>query len=160
MKKDCVDYVHKCEQCQRYAKIPRAPPTEITLMTSPWPFAVWGIDLVGSLPTGKGGVKYAIVAMDYYTKCVEAEPMKIITSKKALDFVIYNILCRYGLPHKIMFDNGKQFDSVHFTNFCERHGIIKSFSAVARPQANGQTEAVNKILKGTLKKKLQARKSK
>ena len=138
MKKDCIDYVCKCEQCQRYVKIPRAPLIEITLMTSPWPFAVWGIDLVGSLPTGKGGVKYAIVAVDYYTKWVEAEPMNTITSRKALDFVINNIVCRYGLPYKIVSDNGKQFDSAHFTDFCGRQGIVKSFSAVARPQANGQ----------------------
>ena len=73
MKKDCIDNVRKYEQCQRYAKVPWAPPTEITLMTSPWPFAVWGIDMVGSLPTGKGRVKYAIIAVDYYTKWVEAE---------------------------------------------------------------------------------------
>ena len=107
MKKDCINYVHKCEQCQRYSKVLQAPPTEITLMTSPWPFAVWGIDLVGSLPTGKGGVKYVIVVVDYYTKWVEAEPMNTITLKKALDFVINNIVFRYGLPYKIVFDNGK-----------------------------------------------------
>ena len=93
MKKDCVDYVRKCEQCQRYAKVPRAPPTEITLMTSPWPFAVWGIDLVGSLPTGKGGVKYAIVAVDYFTKWAEVEPLAMITSKRDLDFMVKIILC-------------------------------------------------------------------
>ena len=74
--------------------------------------------------------------------------------QKGLDFVINNIVCRYGLPYKIVSDNEKQFDSIHFTDFFEKHGIVKSFSAVARPQANGQAEAVNKILKGTLKKKL------
>ena len=82
--------------------------------------------------------------------------MNTVTSKKALDFVIRNIVCRFGLPRKIVSDNGKQFDSEQFTDFCASHGIIKSFSAVARPQANGQVEAVNKILKTTLKKKLQA----
>ena len=107
MKKYCVDYVRKCEQCQRYVKVPRAHPTEITLMNSPWPFAVWGIDLVGSLPTRKGGVKYAIMVVDYYTKWVEADPMNTITSKKALDFFINNIVCQYGLPYKIVSDNGK-----------------------------------------------------
>ena len=60
---------------------------------------MWGIDLVGSLSTGKGRVKYAIVAVDYYTKWVEAEPMNTITSKKALDFFFSNIVCRYDLPY-------------------------------------------------------------
>ncbi|XP_060965541.1 uncharacterized protein LOC115720059 [Cannabis sativa] len=123
MKKDCVDYVLKYDSRQRFENIPRALPNKITLMTSPWPFAVWGIDLSGSLLTGKGGVKYAIVAMGYFTKWTEAEPMKT-------------------------------FDCEEFTNFCNQHGVIKSFSAVARLQTNGQAEAVNKILKVTLKKKL------
>ena len=86
-------------------------------MQSPWPFAVWGIDLIGSLPTGKGGVKYAVVAVDYFTKWAEAEPLATITTKKVLDFVIKNIVCRYGLPRKIVSDNGTQFDSDLFTNF-------------------------------------------
>uniref|UniRef100_A0A803PU16 Integrase catalytic domain-containing protein n=1 Tax=Cannabis sativa TaxID=3483 RepID=A0A803PU16_CANSA len=119
---------------ERFANIPRALPNEITLMTSPWPFAVWEIDPIGSLPTGNGGVKYTIVAVYYYKKWTETEPMKTIIAKKAMDFIIKNIVCRYGLPHKIVSDNGKQFDCDEFTNFCNQHGVIKSFSAVARPQ--------------------------
>ncbi|XP_062104998.1 uncharacterized protein LOC133816630 [Humulus lupulus] len=93
-----------------------------------------------------GRLKYAIVAIDYYTKWVEAESMSTITSKKALDFDINNIVCQYGLPHKIMSDNRKQFDSIHFIDFFERHAIVKSFSAVARPQANGKMDAMSNIL--------------
>ena len=67
---------------------------------------MWGIDLIGSLPTGKGGVKYAIVAINYFTKWVETESLAAITSKKALDFIVESIICRYGLPRKIVSDNG------------------------------------------------------
>ena len=111
--------------------------------------------MIRSLPTGKGGVKYAVVAVDYFTKWAEAKPLATITTKKVLDFVIKTIVCRYGLPRKIVSDNGTQFDSDLFTDFCERHGVIKSFSSVAHPQANGQVEAVNKTLKDTLKKRLE-----
>ena len=89
-------------------------------MTSPWSFAVWGIDLTGSLPTGKGGVKYAILVVDYFTKWTEAEPLASIKVKKSLDFVIKNIVCRYGLPRKVASDNGTQFESDEFTGFCEK----------------------------------------
>ena len=92
-------------------------------MQSPWPFAVWGIDLIGSLPTGKGGVKYAVVAVDYFTKWVEVEPLASITIKNVLDFVVKNIICRFGLPAKIISENGTQFDCDFFTDFCARHGI-------------------------------------
>ena len=124
-------------------------------MQSSWLFAVWGIDLIGSLNTGKGGIKYVVVAADYFTKWAKAEPLATITTKKVLDFVIKKIICRYGLPRKIVSDNGTQFDSDLFTDFCGRHGIIKSFSSVAHPQENGQVEAVNKMLKDTLKKRLE-----
>ena len=44
--RDAADYSRKCDRCQRFAKIPRAPSSELTQMVSPWPFAIWGIDLV------------------------------------------------------------------------------------------------------------------
>ena len=95
-----------------------------------------------------------MVAIDYFTKWAEAEPLATITSKKFLNFVVKRIICRFGLPKKIVSDNGTQFDSDLFTEFCKRYGIVKSFSSVAYPQANGQVEAVNKTLKASLKKRL------
>jgi len=127
-------------------------------MVSPWPFAIWGIDLIGPLPVGKSGVKYAIIAIDYFTKWAEAEPLATITSKKMINFVTKNIICRYGVPQKIITNNGTQFESEEFQNFCEQFKIKKSFSTVAYPQANGQVEAVNKIVKSTIKKQLEKEK--
>jgi transposase InsO family protein len=95
------------------------------------------------------------VAVDYFTKWTEAEPLASITAKKSLDFVVKNIVCRYGIPRKIVSDNGTQFESDEFTGFCEKNGIIKSFSSVVRPQGNGQVEAVNKNLKSSMKKRLE-----
>lgn len=106
MKHDTIEYVKKCDKCQRLSNVPRALPVELTTMSSPWPFAVWGIDLIGSLPVRKGGVKFAIMAVDYFTKWAEAKPLANIIAKKSLDFVIKNIVCRFGLPQKIISDNG------------------------------------------------------
>lgn len=106
-------------------------------MVSPWPFAVWGIDLIGELPMARGGAKYVIVAVDYFTKWIEAEPMATITSAKVVSFVIKNIICRYGVPYKIITDNRTQFDSSHFQDFNTQYGNTKSFSAMVHPQANG-----------------------
>ena len=78
--------------------------------------------------------------------------MATITSKRVLDFVVKNIICRFGLPKKIVSDNEMQFDSDLFIDFCEKYGITKSFSSVAYLQANGQVEAVNKTLKASMKK--------
>ena len=121
-------------------------------MISPWPFVVWGIDIIGALPAGKGSIKYAMVAVDYFTKWVEVEPMAAITSKKIQSFIWRFIICRYGMPQKLVSDNGKQFDSDEFKNFFKELGILKS-SAVVHRQSSGQVEAVNKTLKHNLKAK-------
>ena len=123
-------------------------------MTSPWPFAIWGIDLIGELPKSKGGVKYAVVAVDYFTNWAEAAPLATITTKKIKDFVFNSIVCRFGIPYKLISDNGKQFDSKELRGLCDDLGIKKDFAPV-HPQSNGQTEAVNKIIKHTLKTKLE-----
>ena len=64
------------------------------------------------------------------------------------------------MPRKIVSNNGIQFDSDIFTHFCEKNGIIKSFSSVAHPQSNGQVEAINKTLKSSIKKRLEEAKGK
>lgn len=70
------------------------------------------------------------MAVDYFTNWVEVEPLASITAKKVLDFVVKNIIYRFGLPAKIVSDNETQFDGDVFTDFYTRHGIKKSFSAV------------------------------
>lgn len=107
-------------------------------MTSPWPFVMWGIDLIGKLPMGRGGCQFAIVAVDYCTKWAEAKPIATITAAKIVSFVTRNIICRYRLPWKIVSDNDTQFESKHFANFCEHYGIERSFASVVHPQGNGQ----------------------
>ena len=107
MKADCMEFAKKCDKCQRFASMSKAHPEELTIMTSPWPFVIWGIDLIGQLPKGRCGAQYAVVAVDYFTKWVEAKALASITSMKIKEFVYRNIVCRYGVPHTILSDNGK-----------------------------------------------------
>ena len=124
-------------------------------MTSLQPFVVWGIDLIGQLPKGRGSVQYAIVVVDYFTKWVEAEALASITPTKIKEFIYKNIVCWYGVPHTIIFNNGAQFDYDEFKEFYDDLQIKKVFSSVVRPQANGQVEAVNKAIKHNLKTNLE-----
>ncbi|XP_024027819.1 uncharacterized protein LOC112093492 [Morus notabilis] len=101
-----------------------------------------------------GGFKFAIVAIDYYTKWIEAKALTTTMEVACTNFMQNNIVCRFRVPHSIVSDNGKQFDNVSTRRFCSSLGIRKDFSAPIHPQSNGQVEAVNKILKYTLKKKL------
>ena len=105
---------------------------------------MWGIDLIGPMPTACPTFKYAVVAFNYFTKWVEAKPLATISSKKVQEFVWESIIYRFGIPYKIVLDNGTQADSKEFHAFFDKLWIKKSFSLVDYPHTNGQVEFVNK----------------
>lgn len=117
---------------------------------------MWGINLTGELPKAKEGVKYAVV-VDYFTKWAEA-PLASITVVKIKGFSFNSSVRRFGIPHKLISDNKKQFDNKELCGLCKDLGIQMDFIAVYHPQINGQTEAINKIIKHTLKAKLEQHK--
>ena len=93
-------------QWQPFVPISKAHPEKLTSMTNPWPFSIWGINLIGRLSKGRGSVHYAVVVVDYFTKWVEAEALASIMPTKIKEFVCKNIVCRYEVPHTIISDNG------------------------------------------------------
>ncbi|CAL8994500.1 unnamed protein product [Prunus brigantina] len=152
---DASVFVRKCDKCQRFGNIPHIPAEPLSPIVRPWPFAQWGLDLIGPMPEGKGQVKYAVVAVDYFTKWVEAKALATITAARVEDFVRTNICCRFGIPYAIITDNGRPFDSELFRGFCSRLKINLFFASPAHPQSNGQVEAMNKIIKKLLKRQLE-----
>ena len=72
-----------------------------------------------------------MVAIDYFTKWVEAEALASITLAKIRDFVYRNIVCQYGVPHTIISENDTQLDYEEFKEFCDDLQIKKVFTSVA-----------------------------
>jgi len=67
-------------------------------MTTPWPFAQWGLDIIGLFSTAIRQLKFVVVGIDYFTKWVETEALATITEKNVRSFVWKNIVCKYGIP--------------------------------------------------------------
>nr|GEW09963.1 reverse transcriptase domain-containing protein [Tanacetum cinerariifolium] len=84
MYRDARDVIKKCSDCQVHRPIPRQPQQQLTPITSPWPFYKWGIDIAGPFPVAAGGLKFLIVAIDYFTKWIEAKAMVTITDQVTL----------------------------------------------------------------------------
>ena len=103
--RDATDLVRRCKICQEHAKISHLPFEPLTSITSPWPFQQWGLDILEPLPIGKGQCRFISVAVDYFTKWVEAEPLATITKQKIRNFVWPTILCRFGIPRALVSDN-------------------------------------------------------
>ena len=118
-------------------------------MSSPWLFSQWGIDILGPFPLASAQRKFLFVAIDYFTKWVEAELVAQIIEFKARDFAWKSIICRFGLPQTVITDNGRQFDNKRFKEFYVELKINHRFTSIAHPQSNGEVEVTNKtILQG------------
>ena len=154
MQKKAQEYVKKCDQCQRFAPYIHQPEGVLNPLSSTWPFAQWGLDIVGPFPKAIGSKKYLLVGTDYFTKWVEAELLANIRDVDVKRFIWKNIVTRFGVPHTLISDNGLQFDSKTFRKYCSDLGIKNRYSNPTYPQGNGQVEAVNKVIVSGLKRRL------
>lgn len=110
MHKDSLQFVQKCEWCQRFGKDIHQPAEQLNMIASPWPFDRWGIDIIGPMPRAAGNFRFLIVAIDYCTKWIEAEPLIHIRESDTERFVWKNIITRFGARRALVTDNGKQFE--------------------------------------------------
>ena len=140
---DTEAYVKACDKCQRFSNIIRQPTEELAPMTAPWPFAQWGLDIMGPFPTAVRQLKFLVIGINYFTKWVEAEVLATITEKNIRSFVWRCIICRFGIPRVLVSNNGKQFDNDSFQDFCSQLGIRNHHSSPTHPQVNGQVEVTN-----------------
>ncbi|GJV55841.1 reverse transcriptase domain-containing protein [Tanacetum coccineum] len=154
MHADARKLIRECSSCQVHSLVSRNPQQKLTPITSLWLFHKWGIDIAGPFLEGPGKVKFLIVAMDYFTKWIEAKLVATITGAQVKKFVWDNIVCRFGLPREIISDNRKQFRDNPFKDWCEKLCIRQCFASVKHPQANGLVERENRSLGEGIKARL------
>ena len=160
MQREAQEYVKKCDQCQQFAPSIHQPGGVLNPLSSSWPFAQWGLDIVGPFPKAVGNRKYLLVGTDYFTIWVEVEPLANIRDVDTKRFVWKNIVTRFWVSHVLISNNSFQFDSKIFRSYCGELGITNRYSIPAYPQGNGQTKAVNKVIVNELKKRLDDAKGK
>ncbi|XP_055822103.1 uncharacterized protein LOC129890608 [Solanum dulcamara] len=113
----------------------------------------WGMDIIGPIePSASNGHRFILVAIDYFTKWVEAVSYKSITKKVIVDFIRNNLICRFGLTDSIITNNGENLNSHLMKKICEQFKINHRNSTAYRPQMNGAMEAANKNIKKILRK--------
>ncbi|RVW61798.1 Retrovirus-related Pol polyprotein from transposon 17.6 [Vitis vinifera] len=113
---------------------------------------VWGIDIIGKIsPKSSSGHEFILVAIDYFTKWVEAASYARLTSSGVASFIRSHIICRYGVPHELISDRGVHFRA-EVDTLVQRYGIRHHRSSAYRPQTNGAVEAANKNIKRILRR--------
>ena len=92
MEVDYIEHVKKCHQWQIHSNLNHLPVKELYNMTSPWPFSVWGINIIEKItPKASNGHEFILVAIDYFTKWVEATSFSILKAKHVAKFTERNI---------------------------------------------------------------------
>ena len=87
MQREALEYVRKCDQCQRFAPSIHQPGGIPNPLSNLWPFVQWGLDIVRPFSKALGNKKYLLVGKDYFTKWVEVEPLTNIIDVDAKRFV-------------------------------------------------------------------------
>ncbi|EOY08330.1 RNA-directed DNA polymerase (Reverse transcriptase), Ribonuclease H, putative [Theobroma cacao] len=114
---------------------------------------MWGMDVIGLItPKASNGHRFILVAIDYFTKWVEASSYANVTQKVVCKFVQKEIICRYGLPERIITDNASNLNGSMMKEVCAKFKIKHHNSTPYRPKMNGAVEAANKNIKRIIEK--------
>ncbi|XP_021822938.1 uncharacterized protein K02A2.6-like [Prunus avium] len=153
-----LDWITKqgCEACQRHGPIQQVPSVPMNPVVKPWPFRGWAMDLIGKIyPASSQQHCFIIVATDYFTKWVEAKPVKSTTSQEIITFIEEQIIQRFGIPESITTDRGSSFISGDMLNMAEAFKFKLLQSTPYYAQANGQAESSNKVIINIIRKMLE-----
>ena len=94
MEIDCCKFVQRCPECQMHGNLIHVHPSELHALTFPWPFSTWGIDVIRKVSSkSSSGHEYILVAIDYFTKWVEAASYASLTTTKVAKFIRSHIIC-------------------------------------------------------------------
>jgi hypothetical protein len=138
-----------------FEKIHMVPTSVMNPIIKPWPFRGWGMDMIGKInPPSSKGHQYILAITDYFTKWVDAIPMKSVTSKDVINFIKEHVIHRFGIPQTITTDGGSVFISEEFRKFAADVGIKLIRSSPYYAQAIGQAEASNQSLIKLIKRKI------
>ena len=151
MKNDIVDYVKTCKICQKRQQHSGEAPLQ-PIKKQPIPFYQVGIDIQGPLPRTLTGKRYIVVAVDHFTKWIEAKALETADAQSITHFLYQDVICRHGVPTLLTTDRGTEFVNEMIHIFTDVYKIQHIQTTAYHPQGNGQVERSNKTLKDIMAK--------
>jgi hypothetical protein len=95
---DAEPLVRRCTNCQFFGKQPHVPAHNLIAIPPSWPFAYWGLDMIGPLTTAPGGFTHVLVAINMFTKWIEYKPITTLLADRVVTFIC-DILHRFGFSN-------------------------------------------------------------
>ncbi|CAI5670301.1 unnamed protein product [Oreochromis niloticus] len=147
---DIKTWILECDQCQKVGKpLTAVQPLQCIQVSEVWELI--GIDLTGPLPKTSSGFQYILTATDYFSKWVEAFPLKTKSASEVAQHLC-SIIYRHGCPKRILSDQGREFVNELNSDLCKLLQIERSVTAAYHPQTNGLDEKTNDNIKRALRK--------
>eukprot|EP00253_Pinus_taeda_P013068 PITA_13068 len=154
--RDAHEYVRKCRNCQTSSGRQRKPAFPLQLVNIEQPFEQWGLDIIGEItPHSSKQHKYILTTTDYFTKWVEAIPLKTTNSEAIIEFIDQFIITRFGVPNALVFYNASYFSGNAMFDFAIKRGFKLKYAANYYPQGNGLAESTNKNLIKIIKRTIE-----
>lgn len=145
MDADIQKYVRTCDLCQRFkCKKDRNP-----MRATPVPFDIFediSLDVVGPVPISRNGYRYILVVQDRLSRWISFSPMSDTSAITTARTFLADWVCSYGVPKKLITDQGRNFVSQTFRDLSEFLGIKQSKTTAYRPTSNGQNERTHREL--------------
>nr|GEX40178.1 reverse transcriptase domain-containing protein [Tanacetum cinerariifolium] len=148
--KDAYEFVKNSDSCQRQGKISQRDEMPQNSIQTCEIFDVWGIDFMGLFPSSRGN-KYILVAVDYFSKWVEAKALPTNDARVVCKF-LKSLFAKFGSPRAIISDRGTHFCNDQFAKIMIKYGVTHRLSTAYHPQTSGQVEVSNRGLKRILKR--------
>ena len=136
MKKDIAKFVNSCPHCQKGKANRKGMKFAMKPILTTRPNELLIIDFLKLSVSYEGHVGL-IVMIDHFSKFAQAIPLQEFTAASAADAICNSWICNFGIPDRILSDQGSQFDSALFKEFLEVFGIQKSHSTAYHPPTNG-----------------------
>jgi hypothetical protein len=121
--KDCVEWVKKCHSCQIFSWKRRAHPAPMFPVITVGSFTKWGIDYTTCHPPSAKGHHYIIVAIEYFTKWVEAMPMFKDDGEKKTLLLFNKIIERFVVLKEFVIDHGSHFQNKMMSELMSNLGL-------------------------------------
>ena len=119
-----IQYARRCKACQIHADFIHQPPELLHPTVASWPFEAWRIDVIGPIsPSSTKDYRFILAITDYFSKWAEAVPLVEVKTSNVVNFIKHHIIHRFGVPKRIINDNGPQFVSQVFYPFCDKYRI-------------------------------------
>eukprot|EP00253_Pinus_taeda_P014621 PITA_14621 len=133
--KDTHEYVRKCRTCQTTSGRQKKLAFPLQPVNIEQPFEQWGLDIVGEIISHSSKQhRYILTATDYFTKWVEAIPLKTTNSEAIIEFIDEFIITRFGVPNALIFDNASYFSANSILEFAIKRGFKLKYSTNYYPQ--------------------------